>query len=165
MSLRGKLGLGRHVQPEVEAKHEDIERREIAHQAIFAEIAELRDVCRFLLNGHPVPKEPLCDEDGTKYIICCISGTTTRVKIIHKKFVDDFSVNEHIFSRRRTEYDDDHNPQSTASFDITSSYMNGFTEEEMTEQLKALYDLQEKMLVAGRYITPGTLEDEEHYAA
>lgn len=166
MSLRGKLGFGRLEQPATEVKRDDIERKEIAHQAIFSEVAELRDVCKFLLNGHPVLPEPLCDEDGTKYIVCCISGTTTRVKIMGESFIDDFSVNEYICSRKLTTYSEDRQSQSEVNFDVTSGYMNGFSEDELTTQLKAIYDLQTRLLVAAGYIKkdPEQLEN-EYYAA
>jgi hypothetical protein len=165
MSLRGKLGIGHQEQPPVEVKSHDIEQREIAHQAIFSEVAELQSVCKFLLDGHPVLPEPLCDEDGTRYIVCCISGTTTRIKIIGDKYVDDYSVNEYICSRKLTTYSENRQSQTEINFDVTSGYMNGFSEAELATQCKALYDLQTRLLLVAGYIKQDTQQVEDAFYA
>jgi hypothetical protein len=177
MSLREKLDMARQKLREIhssddnldlptQAEYTEMERRELAHSALFSEIVEIRGVCDSLLNGHPVLREPICDDEGTKYIICCISGTTTRIKIISKDYIDDYSVNEYICSRKLTEYSEDRKPQTVINFDVTSGYMNGFSEEELTAQLKALCNLRERLLLASGYLINDNTEDaKEHYAA
>jgi hypothetical protein len=164
MSLRERLGFGRHEQPVQETKLDEIVRLELAHQAIFAEILELRDVCKFLLNGRK--NHIIIVDDKPVFNITCLDGSTTKIKYSSGTTIDDYSVNNTKLSRNTITHSGDTSRATLHTFDITSSYRNGFSEVEMTEQLKALYDLQEAMLIADGYILPVESEvDEEHYAA
>lgn len=152
MSFIGRLGHRSRGQEQCDPNwREKLEHVEAVHNALFVEASRLREVGKFILNGHT---NHIIRNGDEVYNITCIAGNTTRIKITNGTTIEDYSISDCFVGVQSQAIDvtDGVERRLLSSFTHQKHSRQGFNMGTMTEKTEQLVNLQERLLIAGEYI-------------